>query len=41
METELRTEWLSYRDAEKLASLSRTTLWRLASVGELKVARVG
>ena len=41
METELRTEWLSYRDAEKLASLSRTTLWRLASGGELKVARVG
>ncbi len=41
METEVRTEWLSNRGAEKLASLSQTTLWRLASVGEIKVARVG
>jgi excisionase family DNA binding protein len=41
METEVRTEWLSNRDAEKLTSLSRTTLWRLARVGEIKVARVG
>jgi excisionase family DNA binding protein len=41
METEVRTEWLSNRDAEKLTSLSRTTLWRLARAGEIKVARVG
>jgi excisionase family DNA binding protein len=41
METNVRTEWLTSRDAEKLASLSRTTLWRLASVNEIKVARVG
>jgi len=40
METNVRTEWLNSRDAEKLASLSRTTLWRLARVGEIKVARV-
>jgi len=33
METEVRTEWLSNRDAEKLTSLSRTTLWRLARAG--------
>jgi hypothetical protein len=38
---ELRREWLSYRDCETLAALSRTTLWKLVNAGEIEAARVG
>ncbi len=34
-------EWLNYPEAERLAGLSRTTLWRLVGGGEIKAARVG
>jgi excisionase family DNA binding protein len=38
---QLRREWLSYRDCETLAALSRTTLWKLINAGEIEAARVG
>lgn len=34
-------EWLSYAEATELVGLGRTTLWKLASTGEIEVARVG
>ena len=34
-------EWLSYAEATELVGLSRTTIWKLASSGEIEVARVG
>ena len=33
--------WLSYPEAERYSGLSRTTLWRVVSSGELKAARIG
>jgi excisionase family DNA binding protein len=34
-------EWVTYKQAEDLSGLSRTTLWKLLSAGEIKAARVG
>ena len=41
MEAELIREWVTYKQAEELSGLSRTTLWKLLSAGEIKAARVG
>lgn len=41
MEKEIIAEWITYRQAQRLVSLGRTTLWRLASSGEIEAARVG
>lgn len=41
MEAEVIREWLTYRQAEELSGLSRTTLWRLVSAGEVAAAKVG
>ena len=41
MQTEITREWVSYKQAEDLSGLSRTTLWKLLSAGEIKAARVG
>jgi excisionase family DNA binding protein len=41
MEAEIIREWITYRQAEALSGLSRTTLWKLLSAGEIKAARVG
>jgi excisionase family DNA binding protein len=38
---EVRREWLTYRQAEQVANISRTTLWKLVSEGEVEAARVG
>ena len=32
---------MTYKQAEELSGLSRTTLWKLLSAGEIKAARVG
>ena len=40
MQAEITREWVTYRQAEELSGLSRTTLWKL-SPGEIKAARVG
>jgi excisionase family DNA binding protein len=41
MQTEITREWITYKQAEELSALSRTTLWKLLSAGEIKAARVG
>ena len=40
-EATVQPEWLTYRDAERYSSLSRTTLWKLLNASEIKGARVG
>jgi excisionase family DNA binding protein len=34
-------EWVTYADAGKIVGLSRVTLWKLVSTGEIEAARVG
>lgn len=41
MRIEVEREWVTYRQAEELSGLSRTTLWRLVRAGEVKAAKVG
>ena len=41
MQAEVTREWVTYRQAEELTGLSRTTLWKLLSAGEIKAARIG
>jgi excisionase family DNA binding protein len=41
MQTEVKPAWVSYEEAQRFVGLGRTTLWRLASAGEIKTARVG
>lgn len=33
--------WITYPEAQRYTSLSRTTLWSLISAGEVKAAKVG
>ncbi len=41
MQTEIKPTWVSYEEAQRLVGLGRTTLWRLASTGEITTAKVG
>jgi excisionase family DNA binding protein len=41
LQAEITREWVTYKQAEELSGLSRTTLWKLLSAGEIKAARVG
>jgi excisionase family DNA binding protein len=41
VQAEITREWVTYKQAEELSGLSRTTLWKLLGVGEIKAARVG
>ena len=41
MQAEITREWVTYKQAEELSGLSRTTLWKLISAGQIKAARVG
>jgi excisionase family DNA binding protein len=41
MQAEITREWITYKQAAQLTGLSRTTLWKLVSAGEIKAARVG
>jgi excisionase family DNA binding protein len=41
VQAEVTREWVTYKQAEELSGLSRTTLWKLLSAGEVKAARVG
>jgi excisionase family DNA binding protein len=41
METEITREWLTYKQAEEVSGLSRTTLWICISRGDVEAARVG
>jgi excisionase family DNA binding protein len=38
---EIVREWLTYKEAEQLVGLSRTTLWKLISAGEIEHRKVG
>ena len=33
--------WLTYREAQTVSGLGRTTLWALVSAGEVEASRVG
>ena len=41
LRTEKIGEWMTYRQAEQYSGLSRTTLWRVISAGEVQAAKVG
>jgi excisionase family DNA binding protein len=41
MQTEIVRCWLTYKEAEQLVGLSRTTLWKLISDGEIEHRKVG
>jgi excisionase family DNA binding protein len=41
MQAEITREWITYKQAAELSGLSRTTLWKLLSAGEIKAARIG
>jgi excisionase family DNA binding protein len=41
MQAEIVREWLTYKEAEQVVGLSRTTLWKLISAGEIEHRKVG
>jgi excisionase family DNA binding protein len=41
MQANIARTWLSYKEAEQLVGLSRTTLWKLLSAGEIEHRKVG
>ena len=41
MQAEIVREWLTYKEAELLVGLSRTTLWKMISAGEIEHRKVG
>ena len=41
MQAEVTREWVTYRQAEEIAALSRTTLRKLVDEGEIQIKRVG
>jgi excisionase family DNA binding protein len=41
VQTEIKPEWITYEEAQRLTSLGRTTHWRIVKSGEVTTARVG
>ena len=41
MRTDITREWITYKEAEELSGLFRTTLWKLVGAGEIQAARIG
>jgi excisionase family DNA binding protein len=41
VQAEIPREWVTYRQAEEIAGLSRTTLRKLVDQGDIKIRRVG
>jgi excisionase family DNA binding protein len=41
VQAEVTREWVTYRQAEEIAGLSRTTLRKLVDQGDIKIRRVG
>ncbi len=41
MQAEIVREWLTYKEAEQLVGLSRTTLWKMISAREIEHRKVG
>ena len=38
---QVQPEWLKYPEAERYSGLGRSTLWKLATSGEVQAAKVG
>jgi excisionase family DNA binding protein len=41
MQAQVTREWVTYRQAEEMTGLSRTTLRKLVDGGEIQIKRVG
>ena len=41
MQAQVTREWVTYRQAEEIAALSRTTLRKLVDEGDIQIKRVG
>ena len=41
MQTEIVRSWLTYKEAEQLVGLSRTTIWKLLNEGAIEHRKVG
>ncbi len=41
MQAEITREWVTYKQAEEIAGLSRTTLRKLVDEGAIRIRRVG
>src|SRR5215207_2924246 len=41
VQAEITRQWVTYRQAEEIAGLSRTTLRKLVDQGDIKITRVG
>ena len=41
MQVDIVRTWLTYKEAEQLVGLSRTTLWKLVSAGKIEHRKVG
>ena len=41
MQANIVRTWLTYKEAEQLVGLSRTTLWKLLSAGEVEHRKIG
>ncbi len=41
MQAEITREWVTYRQAEEISGLSRTTLRKLVAAGDVRIRRVG
>jgi excisionase family DNA binding protein len=39
--TQIKPEWVSYRDAQKITGLSRVTLWKMTRDGLIPASRQG
>jgi excisionase family DNA binding protein len=41
MQAEITREWLTYKEAEQLVGLSRTTLWKIINEGAIEHRKIG
>ncbi len=41
MQAEITREWITYKQAEEVSGLSRTTLRKLVDGGQIRIKRVG
>jgi excisionase family DNA binding protein len=41
VQADIVREWLTYKEAEQLVGLSRTTLWKMISAGKIEHRKVG
>ena len=41
MQVEVTREWVTYKQAEEISGLSRTTLRKLVTEGQIRIKRVG